>query len=465
MSNRLITISDLHISSTAPLDDFDREIEAHFENFLSEVATGTGAVELVINGDFLDFVQAQPYEGTALESQSRDEGLPLCFTEKQSLEKLDGIFKRHDGVFLALQNFLAANAANKIILIPGNHDADLFWTGVHTSLRQKIGGSHSGRVRIHLERVYRPTSFPGVWIEHGHQFDPINSFFVGQTEYWSAERPPIFTDKSGRQRLLECLGTRFLIRIINRLDRDYPYVDNVKPFSLFVRLFAASALVSGYASLQVAVTMWRLLYYLARTGLARPTDLLSADGEPLELNMALINRLREVNDQTKELQQRVHHEGFNPHVPLSLVLDDPILAEQLIEFLSEHADLLAGLDSQEHGYLSTSADEGTLSLARGFRIDETKELISGVSRIRTQNPEIKIVLMGHTHEPLDRPGGLPYLNTGSWTRYYQRSGSERLHPWSLLKAGNDNQFPCALKYAEVHRDAIDQAQLKEYPLK
>jgi len=469
MAKKLITISDLHIS-TPPLDDFDPEIESKFNGFVSHLASAPEDVELVINGDFLDFVQAPPFEGMALEATAAAEGCPLCFTEDQSLEKLQAIYQAHPSVFTSLQAFLSAKPGNEITVLPGNHDADFFWSRVQESLLQQMGRSVPGRLRFHLERVYRPSSFPGVWIEHGHQFDKINSFFLvgdpehteaGEIECWSANNPPIFRDQKKRQRLLECLGTRFLIRFLNRLDRDYPYVDNVKPFSVFVRLFAASALLSGYASLQVAVTVWRLLSYLVQTGITRRTDLLSLEGEPLDASTVLAKRLQELNERSKELQQRVQKEGFKCDLPLSLVLDDPRQARELMEFLSDHVELLTDLDPDDTGYLGLSGEAGTLSLARGFHIDESQELIAAAKRILTDT-SVRIVIMGHTHEPQNRPGNLAYFNTGSWTRYYQHSREDKLRPWSLLKSGSQNVFPFALKYAEVDAAAAEQAQLKDY---
>jgi len=461
MGKRLVTISDLHISAE-PLDDFDGEIESKFSGFLSELGLGSAQVELVINGDFLDFVQAPPYEGEALESFSSAEGLPLCFTEKQSLEKLEAIYKAHPGVFSGLRAFLAAKPGNQITLLPGNHDADLFWSGVQASLQQKIGVAD--RFRIHNERVYKPPSFPGLWIEHGHQFDKINSFFLDRFECWSLQNPPVFKDKRGRLRLFCCLGTRFMIRFLNRLDKDYPYVDNVKPFGRFVRLFAASALVSGYASLKVAVTMWRLLSYVAETGITSRSDLLSVEGQPLDPSNAMAGRLRELNERSKDLQNRVHKAGFRSDMPLSLVLDDEAQAEELIAFLADHTVLLDGLDQDDTGYLSTSGDQGTLTLARGFRLDESRELMGGARKILAE-PGVTMVIMGHTHEPLNRPGKLAYLNTGSWTRYYQQTRSEQLRSWSVLKAGQQNQFPYALKYVDVDSESVEGAELKDYVVK
>jgi UDP-2,3-diacylglucosamine pyrophosphatase LpxH len=465
MARKLLAISDLHISAQV-LDDFDAKIEHEFKRFISSLASETEDIELVINGDFLDFVQAPPYEGDFLESTALAEGCALCFSEDQSLEKLKAIYQAHPDVFTSLQGFLASRSGNQITILPGNHDADLFWTRVQSSLQQRIAARAAERFKIHLERVYRPPDFPGVWIEHGHQFDKINSFFLGDEEFWSASEPPIFVDNKKCRRLLECLGTRFMIRFLNRLDRDYPYVDNVKPFSVFVRLFAASALVSGYASLSVAVTVWRLLSYMASTGITQRSDLLSLDGEGIDATRALVNRLQDLNesDESRRLQQRVQKAGFKSALPLSLILDDAQLARELLEFLSEHLDILADLETSDAGYLSLAGEEGTLSLARGFRINESKELARGAKEILTDG-SVELVIMGHTHEPQDRPGGLDYINTGSWTRYYQRTDSTKLLPWSLLRKSAENELPFALKYAVVEAGAVRSALLQDFSVR
>src|SRR5437868_6562702 len=262
-AKQLIVISDLHMSAQA-LDDFDLEIEGKFVEFVKKLSSEPQSIELVINGDFLDFVQAPPVDGSGLTGLVSTEGQPLSFTESQSGQKLDAIHDAHPRVFDVLRQFVGAKPDNELTILPGNHDADLFWPSIRANLTRRIGAPD--RFRVHLERSYRPAGFPGLWIEHGHQFDRINGFFLGTTERWSSQYPPILRDSHGHERLFECLGTRFLMQFLNRIDREYPYVDNVKPFSVFVRLFAASALVSGYAPLRISIAMWRLLYYLARTG-------------------------------------------------------------------------------------------------------------------------------------------------------------------------------------------------------
>ena len=53
-------------------------------------------------------------------------GIPLCFTQEQSLEKLKGIFAAHPETFDALGRLIRSPAIRQLTIIPGNHDADFF---------------------------------------------------------------------------------------------------------------------------------------------------------------------------------------------------------------------------------------------------------------------------------------------------------------------------------------------------
>jgi hypothetical protein len=109
----IIVVSDLHISS-GQLDDFDCELEGHFVRFLEgDLAQRPYPVELTVNGDFLDFVQAPPYSGPGLQTQS-PEKLPLCFTQEQSRGELAAIHAAHGPTFHALQAFLASKSNNTL---------------------------------------------------------------------------------------------------------------------------------------------------------------------------------------------------------------------------------------------------------------------------------------------------------------------------------------------------------------
>jgi UDP-2,3-diacylglucosamine pyrophosphatase LpxH len=453
--SQVIVISDLHISA-AELDDFDDELEGCFQDFLPAVAPPQDAVELVINGDFLDFVQAPPWEKPARQQPplfaAADDGTPLSFTEAQSLAKFGSIVARHAPVFRALGDFLRRNAGNRLVILPGNHDPDFYWDAVQAAFRAALGGPD--RVHFHLERSYQPTGCPGVWVEHGHQYDRCNAFFLpGGQECWSAAVPPVLPGKDGALRLVECVGTRLLVRFLNALDKDYHFVDNIKPFGRFLRIFGLSALMPGYAPIKAAVAVWRMFRFLAHTLGHTPADFLASQEATEQLAPLLQEWAEQLPpDDVHEFKNRLAGRGFPLERHLGMYLGDEDNAQKLAEFLSENLDLLdglpQGLTEGEESFLSAGEEDGTLTLIKGFSADETKDLIDAARRL-LKDGSAGAVVMGHTHQVVNRPGGIGYLNTGCWTRYYRFAEDESVRRWSLLRDPLYEFFPYQLNYARL----------------
>ena len=464
----LIVVSDLHVSA-GPLDDFDREIERHFVDFLGTLGARPRPAELVINGDFLDFVQAPPSEGKELESKAVD-GTPLCFTEEQSARKLAAILEEHGPLFDALSRLLRDGPHNRLVILPGNHDPDLFWSAVQRTLVARLAGDSANaeeRIFFHLDRAYRSPEYPAVWIEHGHQFDEVNRFLLDDRELWGAATPPILEDSVGRARLFECLGTRLLIRFLNRLDHDYPLVDNIKPFSLFVNEFANNAFRSGGASAKALLTVWKLLKFLVRTGLTEPRSLLSAEDDGRGATEAVVEMLREMAEQSEDLQERIRkvaagtpERSYLADLPLAFVLKDEEKAEDVVDLLADHPEVLEGLEADDDGYLSEGVP-GTLSLAGGFKVNEGARLRAGAARTLA-DPQTAVVVMGHTHQPHPASKEAAYLNTGSWTRYYEHQVGQDPPPWSALTEAAAETFPYSLKYVVCEAAAPTEARLETF---
>jgi UDP-2,3-diacylglucosamine pyrophosphatase LpxH len=482
MSKAIVIISDLHVGAK-PLDDFDEEIETHLINFLGEQASRQRTVELVINGDFLDFAQAPPWSGSELESVS-PLGIPLCFTQKQSLAKLEAIVEEHIGVFTALGEFLSSKSENTLVINPGNHDVDFFWPKVREVFVDKVCGDNQrikGQIHFNLEQVYSPDHFPNIWIEHGNQYDPANWFYIdeydsfdgactGKNLHWSTQNPPILEDKHkpSEKRLYECLGTRFLIKYLNKLDADYPFVDNIKPFSRFLSVFGASAFASGYGPIKATLAVWGIIQYLSVTALIDPSGFLEKkiiEGDPAASLMS--NVLKGMSaDQRKAFNEKLRSHGFELDRPLTMYLEDKQLSERLLTFLSDNLDLLDSLPNIEVSYLDSSDSSemsGYLTLARGYKVDETKELIRAASKILGEN-KASAVIMGHTHESIYDFTKLRYVNTGSWTRYYHADKKE-LKSWDILKKDSYKLFPYQLNYAEIIPEDQEPVRLETYSVK
>jgi len=450
----VVVISDLHIAS-GPLDDCDAELQSHFESFVDSLSRRDVPIELVVNGDFFDFVQAEPWSGSDLESWS-DDDIPLCFTEAQSVAKLESIHASHPGIFDALKQFLHACPDNRITVLPGNHDVDFYWDRVRKRVCDYVGP-----VNFFLEQVYRPTPCSSVWIEHGHQSDPVNCFVSGKKPYWSRTSPPIFKDHGGTPRLYECTGTRFMIKFLNRLDQDYPFVDNVKPFSRFVKIFGASAFVRNYGTMKVAVAVGRMLAYLYATAVEHEADVLSVKKEAHNMVYEYLSRQFKMMPKARvdALVARMAEGGFIVEKPLTMYLKTYISAEPLLVFLCDHPELLDEIEVPDASFLGTSLP-GTLTLATGFTVDETKELTETAGRALAAK-DIDLVVMGHTHEVIQR-SSRAYINTGCWIRYYRFDPNEKTVAWEVLKSDSYQRFPYELNYVEITPGKSATAQLSTF---
>src|ERR1051326_6569564 len=138
-----LVVSDLHMGDNNPGDDFVDE-NGQFAKFVREQA-GTpearaGEVELIINGDFLEFVQVYPQ---AFSLSPPD----YWCSEEESVAKVDCILKAYTDIFAALKEF--QRSGNRVTLFAGNHDVDLYWPTVQARIRE-----HAGEVNIELGSVW-----------------------------------------------------------------------------------------------------------------------------------------------------------------------------------------------------------------------------------------------------------------------------------------------------------------------
>ena len=135
-------------------------------------------------------------------------------------------------------------------------------------------------------------------------------------------------------------------------------------------------------------------------------------------------------------------------MPLDALLDRPDDLAGLVEFLAAHPELLAEVGEKDPALLGNNP--GTLTLKQGFNANETEDLYAGAMRIASD--VITTVVMGHTHEVVERLKPFTYFNTGSWTRYYRFAKKEQTAPWRLLRQQSYERFPYQLRYVAVPPD-------------
>lgn len=214
----LVIVSDLHLCDGGPREDFRPEDDRAFAGLLDELAEHT-PIELVVNGDFIDFIQIQPRP----EMWSGDD---LDASEPESVEKLELALAAHAEVFDAMQRFVARGGVVRFHY--GNHDIDLVWPEVQRRLRTRLADDDS---TVQFAWAY---ATGGLYIEHGHQADPANSF--------AEIRSVVHRDALGMPRLERPWGTRLVEEFYNHVEEldGLEMLDNVRP-----RLRAV-AIIVGY---------------------------------------------------------------------------------------------------------------------------------------------------------------------------------------------------------------------------
>ncbi|BBL78775.1 hypothetical protein RxyAA322_06290 [Rubrobacter xylanophilus] len=150
----VVFLSDSHIGGDPGCDGF--ESPERLESLFMELAGREGPVELVLAGDFFDFLQI----GAVPEGKDRA-ALTVGRPE-------------YAGMFAALRR-LREGEGKRVVYLPGNHDAEVWWNpAVRRTLREE------GLVD-EFAFSYLAAMDPGdgrrrvVYCEHGNQLDPANA--------------------------------------------------------------------------------------------------------------------------------------------------------------------------------------------------------------------------------------------------------------------------------------------------
>ncbi len=210
-----LVISDLHLGKgrtlpgggTNPLEEFyysDRLIE--FFQYYSSGQFRDYEVELILNGDFLNFLQVD-FRGHFL----------TVFTEGVCLEIMKSIVEGHRRVFDAMKVF-AAKQGCQITYIVGNHDMPMLWPACREYLNQTIETNVRYKNIVYF--------FDGVHIEHGHMHEAANRM-----------NPRRFFLKKGlAEPILNLpLGSHFFVELVLKIKHGYPLIDKIRPFSRMLR--------------------------------------------------------------------------------------------------------------------------------------------------------------------------------------------------------------------------------------
>lgn len=410
----LLVISDLHLGEDIGAahsnaldhveDELVRFLDHHRDNPVDERPW-----RLVVNGDMVDFLamKLMPAEAGILTGLDEDDHFyGLGTTAPAALAKMDAVTRRHPQLFAALARFV--DAGNELSIVIGNHDVEFYWDTVQQRFVEAMA-AHATDPSALRERVhFHPWFFweDGVWVEHGHLYDP----------YCSVEDVlDPFTD-DGKD--LDPSLSGALMRYVN--NHYAPHSGHAEPWS-FAAYLGWFLRQGGWRMLDIASAFGRMtqrtlraagrlavpspkrlerrerrfarLRQLAASTRLDPKALLSVDA--LTRRPVLVARARVLRSL---MLDRLALVGASVVV---LLLALTVLSWPLVALTT--ALVLLGLAGAQH-YLALHSEAHV----------STRRLVR-VARAIRERVAARIVVFGHTHEPVARrdAGGWTF-NTGSW---------------------------------------------------
>lgn len=177
---------------------------AEFALFLEALdAEGGGAADLVLNGDTFE-LDRLPGERCA-----------AGCTEAEALARLERVLAAHADTVRALAAFAAAGS-NRVVLVPGEHDAALLFPAAARRVERALGAP-AARAAVAAGGSWRSED-GRIYAEHGHQI----GWRVDRFEAW----PEPFVERDGRRRLARPAAARAVDAFFDEHEARYPVIDN-----------------------------------------------------------------------------------------------------------------------------------------------------------------------------------------------------------------------------------------------
>ncbi len=210
-----LVVSDLHLGigrtlANGQLNSLEEfYFDEKFSEFLHYYTTGKYAdyeVELVLNGDILNFLQVD-YNGHYL----------TVLTESICMDILRRIVSGHPIFFRTLRDFVAIRG-NSITFVVGNHDQAMLWPACRTYLNEVVASTIRFKNLVYF--------FEGVHIEHGHMHEAANRL----------DPRKFFLKKNLPEPILNLpFGSHFFVEFVLGIKHKYPHVDKIRPFNRMLR--------------------------------------------------------------------------------------------------------------------------------------------------------------------------------------------------------------------------------------
>jgi UDP-2,3-diacylglucosamine pyrophosphatase LpxH len=442
----IVFISDLHLGlGRNPNGEWNRKEDFRWDKaldgFLKEISRlGNDKVDLVIVGDFLELWQ--PTSEIRCDGIGADVGCTVA--EIQKLVKI--VIQAHPNAITSLRDF-SQHGENRLHIIPGNHDASLLLAPVWQPLGVALQ-AEKGRINL-------VTS--GIWVspdtrivaEHGHQIGSD----VNRYDNW----PNIVRRVNETNYIVRPWGERFVQKLFNAEEENYPIIDNLSPETAGARyrmadrgLWKSISDVARFLSFNLFETsLHQKAYFLGPE--PNKTDRPSWD---VSIGRALGYRLfADALDQEDPFRQVLIEETPQSRALRqeldSLAKDEKVLPHDEVRLLCDQIAIRVGAKGKK-------CERPTLGyLVESNLVPREWILRNHLSVRRAEFKGLRVFIYGHTHQledewELELSGSLnikvSVLNTGAFHRVID----ERAY----LKRTRDKGFSASDGLSRLHLDDL-----------
>ena len=418
-------ISDLHLGGARPPEEAKDDRSPATEpasrgfrmntrtnelaNFIEWVAERpSGSAELIINGDFVDFL--------AEEHAGKSHWRPFIDDATTAEEVAGRLLARERPVMEALQGLLRAGHALTLIL--GNHDVELSLPVVRAVLSRVLKASPGRDFRFLADgEAYRIGS---VLIEHGNRYDGYNAIdHDGLRRLRSVQSRGI---DDARARFLPPPGSRIVSEVMNEMKKDYPFVDLLKPETSACLPLLLALEPRHRAKIRQLSTLALAAHRRQAKGAhpRRTSEISSGSSAPRETVEAVF-------DTVQEASEAAHASAIAAVNEVARLLGLPEAAARRTAPIGVGSRASAILGFVE--LVLAPADGALVARVPALRralselpndksFDPKKEtsIPHWKAAIELARHPVRHVVFGHTHlaKHVPVPGGGSYLNSGTW---------------------------------------------------
>jgi UDP-2,3-diacylglucosamine pyrophosphatase LpxH len=392
-ATRLIVISDLHLGGKAPTMCSQPGALAAFIDKVPSTAGADEDLELVVAGDFIDFLSITPYKSWTPDPAEAVEKLRDTMSDKSFKPVFDSLGK------------LVAMGHHLTILV-GNHDVEMALPQVQNAFLQ---GIEAGAKQVTFVDDGRAYQVGKALIEHGNRYDGSN------VNDWDGLRSICSALSRNEEPMVELeisAGSVIVEKVVYAVHSRYPFINLLQPEGELTALL----LLAFEPGLR-----WHIgkIARLLKGGYRRFDN---PDGrQPPKTQNVAYSHLEERDNELAEVFGSVYEEIRTPPNNVSYM---EAMRDWTKILLTPQENSLSSVIEKGDAIPRDRLEQIRVAMDRILLADESHKLDGPTEQygeaaeriLALSRGSVQTVVMGHTHHArhIGDPDRARYINTGTW---------------------------------------------------